>query len=412
VKILVLSDRVAPFHAGGAARVAAALAGEYQRVGHDVVVVHGDPANHSPHDGRIGPLKAHWINAPMGKRSRGWLSIRNRRALGPLSSILAAEKPDVVHAHNLHEVFSFAALDLLAEANVPTVLTLHDCMTFHQGKFVEIAHRPQWRTDDAALRVSAWDVLRRYRFRYVPGRTRRIRRIIERSRAHVVSVSNLHRRVLAANRILCHDVVHNGVRVEAFRATPEAVERFRERFGVAGHRVVATFGRLTQDKGRTQILEAMQLVRRQVPGAVLLTVGTSTDSLPPEARAIAIGTPHLSGPELAAAYATAELVVVPSRCFESFGNVAVEAMAAGTPAIVSSFAGVGEIIEEGKTGFILDPMDVDALADRISHLLDDRTMAAQIGEAGRALIEKGFTLRQCAERYLGILDELVCSRRG
>ncbi len=409
MKILVVSDRFAPLHAGGAARVAAALAHEYKRADHEVVIAHGDPTGRAPHEGEISGLKARWVSAPIGKRRRGWLSIHNPRALGQLRRIVSDEKPDVAHAHNLHEAFSFAALGVLAEAGVPTVLTLHDCLSFHQGKFVEIAQRPRWQTDDAQLRLSALDLLRRYRLRYVPGRRRRIRAIIEQSGALVVAVSHLLRRVLLANRVPCHDVIHNGVRAEECRGEPEVVERLRGRLGLGGRRMVATFGRLTAAKGQAQVLRAMRRVHREMPEAVLLTVGTPTAALPGKAPLV-VGTEPLSGRELAAAYGLAAIVAVPSVCLDVFPTVALEAMAAGRPVVVSCFAGTSEIIEEGQTGFVVNPLDVEALAERLRLLLRDSARAAQVGEAGRRLVEERYTIERCACRYLELLEGLLSSR--
>jgi glycosyltransferase involved in cell wall biosynthesis len=447
VKILVVTDRLAPLHAGGAARVAAALAHEYGRAGHEVVVAHASTRSaqvastrsaqvastrsaqvastssaqvastrSAPGEEEIEGIRARRVEARISARRRGRLSIRNPRALGQLRTIVADEKPDVAHAHNVHEAFSFAALEVLAGARVPTVLTLHDCMTFHQGKFVEIARRPGWQGDDAQLRVTALDLLRRYRFRYVPGRRRRIRAIIERSGARVVAASGLLRRALAANGVPCHAVIHNGIRAEEFRAAPEAVEELRARLGLGGRRVVATFGRLTREKGQAQVLGAMRHVRRDVPEAVLLTVGTPPGVLPEGALAegapLVVGTEPLGGGELAAAYGLADVVAVPSVCLDVFPTVALEAMAAGRPVVVSRFAGTSEIVEDGETGVIVDPRDVGALAEAVLKLLRDEARAARMGEAAQELVEAQFTIEECAGRYIELLDEVAGSRRG
>jgi len=412
VKILVVTDRFAPFHAGGAARVAVALAHEYRRAGHEVVVAHasGAPAGSaSVLEQKIEGFRTRYVAAPMGPRRRGRLSVRNPRALEHLRRIVWDEQPDVAHAHNVHEAFSFAALEVLAGAQAPTVLTLHDCMTFHQGKFVEVARRPGWETDDRTLRVTALDLLRRYRFRYVPGRRRRIRAIIERSGARVVAASGLLRRALAANGVPCHGVIHNGVAVEEFQASPEAVERLRARLGLDGRRVVATFGRLTREKGQVQILDAMRWVRREVAEAVLLTVGTPPGVLA-EGPPLVVGTEPLNGEALAAAYGLADVVAVPSVCLDVFPTVALEAMAAGRAVVVSRFAGTSEVVEEGKTGLIVDPRDVGALAEAVLSLLRDQTGAKRMGTAAQGLVETRFTVERCAEQYLELLDEVARSR--
>ena len=205
-------------------------------------------------------------------------------------------------------------------------------------------------------------------------------------------------------------MLYYGVRLNEFRAPPHAVEQLREQLGLVGRRVIATFGRLTGAKGQAHILAAMQLVRRDIPEAVLLAVGT-----PPTAQTkdpqLVVETERLDGQRLAAAYGVAELVVVPSVYLDMFPTVGLEAMAAGKPVVVSCFAGTSEIIENGQTGFVVNPLNVEALAERICWLLNHRDEATRIGAAGQKLIEEQFTLEQCAARYLEILEGLARSRR-
>ncbi|MBN1918111.1 MAG: glycosyltransferase family 4 protein [Verrucomicrobia bacterium] len=411
MKILVISDRFPPWSSRGAERIAGQLADEYARAGHEVVVVHGDPLELAPPDNRLGEWRAHWVDASGGPRWRGRRGIRNPRALRQLEQIVAHERPDVAHAHNLHEVFSFAALEVLARAGVPTVLTLHDCMSFHQGKFTEIAHQPDWQTNDAALRVTAWDLLRAFRVRFVPGRRRRIRAVLEQSGARIVAVSHLLRRALHANGVPCHGVIHNGVWHEAFRAEPEAVEALRRRVGLTGRRVMATFGRLTREKGSAQLLGALQLVCREVGEAVLFAVGTPAEQLA-ERTSLAIGSETLAGRELAAAYALADVVAVPSIYLDPFPTVALEAMAAGKPVVVSCYAGSSEVIESGQTGLVVDPFDVPAMAGHLRRLLTNKEEAERIGAAAQRMASERFTIKRCAGEYLALLAQVGESRGG
>lgn len=87
--------------------------------------------------------------------------------------------------------------------------------------------------------------------------------------------------------------------------------------------------------------------------------------------------------ELPLYYAAANAVVVPSR-YESFGLVAVEALACGTPVVASRVGGLGFTIEEGRNGFLVDYGDVDALAASINHILLDEPLAARLARGARA----------------------------
>ncbi|WP_143559628.1 glycosyltransferase family 4 protein [Sphingomonas dokdonensis] len=92
---------------------------------------------------------------------------------------------------------------------------------------------------------------------------------------------------------------------------------------------------------------------------------------------------------LARAYAEAQVFALPSSK-EGFGIVYLEAWARGLPVIGSRFGAAAEVIEEGADGFVVDPEDVPALADRLRRLLDDPELARRMGAAGH---------RKTASRY-------------
>lgn len=85
---------------------------------------------------------------------------------------------------------------------------------------------------------------------------------------------------------------------------------------------------------------------------------------------------------LPAYYAAAEMVVMPSH-YESFGMVALEAMAMGTPVIASEVGGLAHLIRHGVNGFHVPSRDPEALAARILHLLQDKTLRARLGDQAR-----------------------------
>ncbi|MCL4509354.1 MAG: glycosyltransferase [Chloroflexi bacterium] len=82
-------------------------------------------------------------------------------------------------------------------------------------------------------------------------------------------------------------------------------------------------------------------------------------------------------------YAAADCVVVPSH-YESFGLVAVEAMATGTPVIASDVGGLGLSVKDGVTGFLVPTGDESALANRIARVLDDSALRQRLGAAAFA----------------------------
>jgi glycosyltransferase involved in cell wall biosynthesis len=98
-------------------------------------------------------------------------------------------------------------------------------------------------------------------------------------------------------------------------------------------------------------------------------------------------------------YEQVEICVVPSVWAEPCGIVALEAMAAGRPVIVSRVGGLQHLVEDGVTGFIVPPGDPEALAERIETLLDDPQLRAAMGRAGRRRVLERYTWDAIYERH-------------
>jgi glycosyltransferase involved in cell wall biosynthesis len=182
-------------------------------------------------------------------------------------------------------------------------------------------------------------------------------------------------------------------------------------------------GRLTPHKGIDRLLRALPA------GAALRVAGSGGhDPRPPERgypmllRRLAAGrdvtflgpVPDPALPELYRGAAVLALPSVDRTCYgrevpvsELLGLVALEAMASGTPVVASRIGGLAEVVADGETGFLVEPGDVAALADRLALLLSDRRLAARLGANARDLVVARFTWRACAERCLAAYQSLA-----
>jgi glycogen(starch) synthase len=98
-------------------------------------------------------------------------------------------------------------------------------------------------------------------------------------------------------------------------------------------------------------------------------------------------------------------MLVPSRHEELFGMVAAEGALSGLPVIASRVGGLADIVVNGETGFVVSPGSVAELASAMEKLVDNPTLASQMGRAGRMRALGKYTIEQTLERYLSIYEE-------
>src|SRR5262249_61113946 len=88
-------------------------------------------------------------------------------------------------------------------------------------------------------------------------------------------------------------------------------------------------------------------------------------------------------------------------------NAIMEAVAARRPVVASAVGGVPELVLDGQSGFLVPPRNPAALAGALDRLLTDPARADAMGRAGRAYVEKHFTLRRMTEQHDRLYEELA-----
>ncbi|MBU6231442.1 MAG: glycosyltransferase family 4 protein [Patescibacteria group bacterium] len=408
MKILVLQDDFPPQSFGGAGIVAFDLAKEMQKRGHEVRVVttvrKDSDAGKSEYEG----LAVHRLASDYDMRWQAFRCLKNPRTIHELEAIIAEFKPDIVHAHNIHAHLSYYSLALAKRSGAKVILTCHDVMTFHFGKFTEfIDFNDRSIPKSFDYRISPLRQLRAYRFRYNPFRNFMIRRILKRYVDHVVAVSDSLKQAMEANGIHGVERIYNGIDVNSWQIGREETESFKNRFGLVGRKVVMFSGRLEGAKGAWELFKSFEKVASKIADARLLVVAkrdASAESKLEYAKAHGFAdkvvfTGWLSGRELHAAYSAADVVVNPSVCLDTFGLVNIEAMALSKPVVATCFGGSPEIVVDGETGYIVNPFDVGTLADRISGHLSDTTKSSRFGKAGYERVQSYFTLAMQSDSY-------------
>ena len=246
----------------------------------------------------------------------------------------------------------------------------------------------------------------------------RLQRFLERwmvARADaVIAVSEWIRRETAHTFVIDADkieVVPNGVDTELFR--PSDCPRREE---------ILFAGTLREDKGVTDLLHALEIVLRLRPGASALLAGAPDGwtELAPSVRGLVervrmtarnrlrlLG--RVSQRELAALYQRAAVCVFPSRA-EAFGLACAEAMSCGAAVVASALGAGAELVEEGRSGLIVNPRNPAALAEAIEGLIARPELARSLGEAARQRVEERYSIDRTARATLGRYERALRTR--
>ena len=182
---------------------------------------------------------------------------------------------------------------------------------------------------------------------------------------------------------------------------------------------VLSVGRLVPGKGWEDFLEAAAVVHSQNPEVVFKIAGDGPlrGKLEKKIAQSGLGDVvqmlgHVGGSDeggrqaLAALYRQATIYAMPSH-YEGLPTVLLEAMASGCPIVSTRVGGVPNIVEEGKSGLLVEPHQPKSMARAINSLLSDKERRSQLGEAARKIAESRFSWAAISSRYLEQYEELI-----
>jgi len=212
-------------------------------------------------------------------------------------------------------------------------------------------------------------------------------------------------------------VILNGIDVRS-EVESDHLARLRSELGwPPGSPVVGTVARLHRQKGVIHLLRAAPMILAAVPQAKIAVVGDGPEAgrLRREALKLSLRSRFLflgERKDATSVLSLYDVFVLPSL-WEGLPFVLVEAAALGKPIVATAVDGVPEILEDGKTGFLVPPNNPSALADAVIRMLEHRDEACQIGETAQRLVPPRFPLRRMIEQTENLyLDALGARTLG
>jgi len=241
----------------------------------------------------------------------------------------------------------------------------------------------------------------------------------------VVPAATLRRadRVIALTKIEARNLQRLGVPATRIRIIPNGVDMAEFTAGgdprETGYDPEILFvGRCyPRQKGLEHLIRALGLLM-SAWGPHLTIVGEDWGGVGPlQAMASDLGidkqvtfTGALPRTEVIRAYKSADVFVLPSL-FEPFGIVLLEAMAAGLPVVASRVGGIPEVVEDGRTGFLVPPGDPEALAQALERLFSDRELRRDMGREGR-LTASRYSWDRITTEVVAVYREAIEERDG
>lgn len=280
-----------------------------------------------------------------------------------LDALLKQERPDIAHFHNTFPAISPSAYAACRASGVPVVQTLHNFRLICPGALLMRDGVPC----ELCVGRLPLPALRYRCYRKSLAGTSAVVSMLAANRLW----GSYHRLVgcyIALTEFGCRRFIEGGLPAERLVVRPNFVpDPPAPGRGGGGHALYV--GRLTAEKGVDVLLEAW----RRIDGYPLRIIGDGELRGSLEQSAVDHGLPVTflgSQPrtEVFRAMAGADMVIVPSRCYESFSLVIAEAYACGTPVVASDAGAMAEIVHEGRTGKKFPLGDAAALAGCVNDL--------------------------------------------
>ena len=388
MKILMLTWEYPPRIVGGIARVVHDLSKRLIKDGHEVTVITYKDGEMPEFENDKG-VNVYRIDNYMIHPNNfiDWIMQMNFNMIAKANELIAnGEKFDVIHAHDW--LVAYAAKTLKQSYNIPLISTIH--------------------ATEAGRNSGIHDEVQRYINDTEWLLTYESSEVIVNSNYMKCELQRLFG--LPFEKI---NVVPNGININNFNGIERDYE-FRRQYAMDNEKIILYVGRLVYEKGVQNLISAMPKILNGYNDSKLVIVGRGGmyDELKNQANAMGIAnkvyfTGYLNSKQVQKMYKCADVAVFPST-YEPFGIVALEAMLAGVPAVVSDVGGLDEIINHGIDGMKSYAGNSNSIADSVLALLYDHKLCANISKNAKSKVKEQFNWNKIAQDTHFIYEKAIC----
>jgi glycosyltransferase involved in cell wall biosynthesis len=326
-----------------------------------------------------------------------------------LYRLLKECKPDIVHFHNTFPLISPAAYYACRDLGVPVVQTLHNYRLFcPAAAFFRDGH-----VCEDCLEKSRWQAVRHACFRQSRSAT-----------SAVVTMLSFHHWYgtwtklvdcyIALSEFSRAKFIEAGLPIEKIVVKPNFV--LPEPGVGCGLREYAVFlGRLSEEKGLQTLLQAWGQVN---PSCTLRIIGDGPllNEIRSEISRSGFSNVRLDGrlprEESLKVLQGARILILPSKCYETFSMTIAEAYACGTPVIASRLGAIQEIVHDGRTGLLFTPGDAGDLARKVEWAWTHPNEMREMGQNALAEYQAKYTAERNYKMLMDVYQQAMQEARN
>ena len=388
MKILMLTWEYPPRIVGGIARVVHDLSHKLVKEGNDVTVVtykEGDVPEFENDKGvKVYRVENYMIHP---NNFTDWIMQLNFNLTAKASQIIAEQgKFDCIHAHDW--LVAYSAKTLKDAFQIPIVSTIH---ATESGRNSGIH-------DDVQRYINDTEWLLTYESTEVIVNSNYMKCELQRLFG------------LPFEKI---NVIPNGINLNNFSGIDRDYD-FRRKYAMDNEKIILYIGRLVYEKGVQHLISAMPKIINGYNDTKLIIGGRGGmyDELREQARCLGIEnkvyfTGYLSSKDVQKMYKCADVAVFPST-YEPFGIVALEAMLAGVPTVVSDIGGLNEIVDHGVNGMKSYAGNANSIADSVLTLLYNHQLCDNITKNAKNKVKQEFNWNKITKDTYFTYEKAIC----
>jgi glycosyltransferase involved in cell wall biosynthesis len=214
---------------------------------------------------------------------------------------------------------------------------------------------------------------------------------------------------------LCASSVVRPDRVELIKGSGVDLGEYSFRPQPAKPEKVLLASRMLWDKGVEEFVRAAKILRQEYPSVRFLLAGEGDESNPASISDQQLRLWHAERDvawlgkrdDMPSLLASCHIVCLPSYYGEGVPKVLIEAASCGRPIVTTDAPGCREIVRHGENGMLVPVRDAEALADALRTLIEDPELRHRLGQAGREIVRKEFTIEAVAKSTLGVYETML-----